>query len=196
MRHSHIFLMSKVKLTKQFLSKAKKRQSSLAVFEKKYVPDLSNKSAIIVGSKLYEGSTDRRPRYKHAVGIDFQDGDGVDIVMDLCKPDRQISATHVDCLSVLEHCYNPFKAAETITDMVNYGGSLLVSVPFMWREHGYPSDYFRFSMDGVKQLFPAFHWMHICYMAEGAEVPRIPALDTKFGTMYAKTEVYAYGIKK
>ena len=33
-------------------------------------------------------------------------------------------------------------------------GIILISVPFSWRIHGYPFDYWRFTPDGIKALFP------------------------------------------
>jgi hypothetical protein len=73
------------------------------------------------------------------LGVDLQPGPGVDIVQDLAAPWDVVDAAlagrrfgTVFCLSVLEHCRRPFA----------------------WKFHGYPSDYWRFTHEGVKQLFP------------------------------------------
>ena len=34
----------------------------------------------------------------------------------------------------------------------------MLSVPFAWKFHGYPSDYWRFTREGVKKLFPRIDW--------------------------------------
>ena len=33
------------------------------------------------------------------------------------------------------------------------GGSLFIAVPFVWRFHGYPNDYFRYTHNGIKKLY-------------------------------------------
>ena len=95
------------------------------------------------------------------VGLDMEDGPGVDVVADLTE-----DFVHVDsvlagrrfnaifCLSVLEHCKNPFLLCENITRLLNKNGVVYVSVPFSWKFHEYPSDYWRFTPEGVKVLFP------------------------------------------
>jgi hypothetical protein len=48
--------------------------------------------------------------------------------------------------------------AENITRLMARGGRLFISVPWVWRYHAYPDDYFRFSFRGVVSLFPEFEW--------------------------------------
>jgi hypothetical protein len=38
-----------------------------------------------------------------------------------------------------------------------------MSVPWVWRYHAYPDDYFRYSHRGVMSLFEDFEWMHSAY---------------------------------
>jgi len=57
-------------------------------------------------------------------------------------------------MNVLEHCKNPFKMCENIIKLLNKNGKLFISVPFSWRIHNYPSDYWRFTFEGIKVLFP------------------------------------------
>ncbi len=38
-----------------------------------------------------------------------------------------------------------------------------MSVPWVWRYHAYPDDYFRFSWRGIISLFPEFDWQKIYY---------------------------------
>ena len=189
--------MKKHDYLKLIFSKAGK-QTSLVRFEEKHLPNLLDAKAAIIGSKLYEGSTDRRNRYREAVGLDIQAGEGVDYVLDICNPNQipqklWFSFDHIDCLSVLEHVEDPFMAAATISNLSCVGGTILLSVPFCWRYHGYPGDYWRFTIQAVEKLFPSVNWDQLCYMARGVKVDRIPHLDTKFGTFYMKTEVYGFG---
>ena len=44
--------------------------------------------------------------------------------------------------------------AANITRLLGANGCLYVSVPHAWKFHGYPSDYWRFTPEGVKKLFP------------------------------------------
>lgn len=118
-----------------------------------------------IGSKDYGNTPNFRrlfPNYEY-VGVDMQEGKGVDIVLDLTSDFDTIitqlgkkNFNTVICFSVLEHCSNPFKMCTTISKLVNKNGLLFISVPFSWRIHGYPFDYWRFTPDGVKILFPEF----------------------------------------
>lgn len=95
------------------------------------------------------------------IGLDMEDGPAVDVVLDLTEDFnfvdtilKQKRFNTVFCTSVLEHCSNPFKMAENITKLLNRNGVLYVSVPFSWKFHAYPSDYWRFTPGGVRILFP------------------------------------------
>lgn len=118
---------------------------------------------LIAGSHVYEGKVDRRTYYPgcECVGIDKVAGPGVDIVQDLGSPPLEIDAQHydhIDCCSVLEHSENPFTVAMTLIKACKLGGTILISVPFTWRIHNYPGDYWRFSPQSVDLLFPNFDW--------------------------------------
>ncbi|NMG04232.1 class I SAM-dependent methyltransferase [Azoarcus taiwanensis] len=116
-----------------------------------------------VGSRDY-GSTEKiRTSFpgETYVGVDMQAGEGVDLVVDLTMPFSDVDALlggnrfgTIFCLSVLEHCEQPFLVAENISRLLAPQGVLYVSVPHAWKFHGYPSDYWRFTHEGVKKLFP------------------------------------------
>ena len=38
-----------------------------------------------------------------------------------------------------------------------------MSVPWVWRFHAYPDDYWRFSWRGIQVLFPGFDWEQPMY---------------------------------
>lgn len=120
-----------------------------------------------IGSRNYGNTQDLRALFPGDtyIGVDLSDGDGVDKVLDLTSPfevieerlEQQRFGT-IFSFSVLEHCHNPFLMAENMVRLLKPGGKLVLSVPFAWQFHGYPSDYWRFTVEGVKQLFPRIDW--------------------------------------
>lgn len=117
-----------------------------------------------VGSKDYGSTQDLRKLFADKdtyVGTDMLAGPGVDVVLDLTQDFEEIDANlggvrfgTIICLSVLEHCEQPFKMAENLTSLIKPGGKICLSVPFSWKVHAYPSDYWRFTPEGVEKLFP------------------------------------------
>lgn len=92
---------------------------------------------------------------------DTEDGLGVDVVLDLTEDFGQIDLRlcgqrfgAIFCLSVLEHCEQPFKMAENLTLLLEPKGQICISAPFSWKIHGYPNDYWRFTPESIKKLFP------------------------------------------
>jgi len=59
----------------------------------------------------------------------------------------------VYCFDTLEHVSNPFLFCEHLVDITRPGGYLYVSTVFQWPYHPSPEDYFRFSPDGLRELF-------------------------------------------
>lgn len=93
-------------------------------------------------------------------------GPGVDVVGDLSKELCGLPEGHfslVICCSVLEHVERPWMMAENITRLTKPDGCLYMSVPWVWRYHAYPDDYFRFSWRGIETLFPNFFWTERYY---------------------------------
>jgi hypothetical protein len=95
------------------------------------------------------------------VGIDMEEGDGVDICLDFTLDfltiDKLLNGKRfktVFCFSVLEHCANPFLMCQNIEKILAPGGFVFIGAPFSWRIHGYPSDYWRFTPNAIKLLFP------------------------------------------
>lgn len=117
--------------------------------------------ALEVGSLQVGSNPNFRGVYKgnKYVGVDMRPGPGVDVV---CNIESAIPVSGefalVICCSVLEHVRDPWEAAANITLITRHGGQLYVSVPWVWRYHPYPDDYWRFSWSGVKALFPDFEW--------------------------------------
>jgi hypothetical protein len=123
---------------------------------------------IEIGSKDYGSTTSFRDLYcdDEYVGVDIEAGAGVDVVIDLTtglgelKEDRFALAI---CCSVLEHTPMPWVLAENIQRLLRPAGQVYLSVPWVWRYHAYPDDYFRFSPRGVQALFPSIEWSRATY---------------------------------
>ncbi|WP_372786475.1 class I SAM-dependent methyltransferase [Phenylobacterium sp.] len=132
------------------------------IFLQKFVPSVAG-SILEIGSKDYGSTSSFRQFYPDCpyVGIDMEAGAGVDQVIDLAKGIGDLPEDHfalIVCCSVLEHVEKPWKMAENITRLMAKGGTLFISVPWVWRYHAYPDDYFRFSFRGVVSLFPDLEW--------------------------------------
>lgn len=120
-----------------------------------------------IGAKDYGSTVNLRQKFpgETYIGIDMAEGKGVDAVLDLTRPFEEIDSAlngtrfgTIFCLSVLEHCAQPFHMAENITRLLREDGRLYLSVPHAWKFHGYPSDYWRFTHEGVKKLFPGLEF--------------------------------------
>lgn len=167
-------------------------------FERRYVKPQKGR-ALIVGSKVFPTREDRRKAHAEAFGVDAEAGDGVDLVHDMEQllPESVGKFAHVECTSVLEHCPRPWKVAETVEAALIDGGTILLSVPFVWRWHGYPSDYWRFTADGIRLLFPNIEWEVMVYASDKMrDVHDLPWLKEDNYRFYPRCEVYGFGRKR
>jgi SAM-dependent methyltransferase len=136
------------------------------LFLERLVPQV-NGPVLEVGSKDYGSTVSFRDLYRgEYVGLDLEPGEGVDVVADLSAGLGGLNEGHfalVICCSVLEHTPVPWVVAQNLTRLLRPGGSLYISVPWVWRYHAYPDDYFRFSPRAVEALFPRLCWKHATY---------------------------------
>jgi SAM-dependent methyltransferase len=132
------------------------------LFLTRFVPTATG-PVLEIGSKDYGSTSSFRDTYADVpyIGVDMEAGVGVDVVQDLAEGLGDLPENHfslIVCCSVLEHVAKPWKMAENIARLTAPGGKLYMSVPWIWRYHAYPDDYFRFSFRGVISLFPEFDW--------------------------------------
>lgn len=79
------------------------------------------------------------------------------------------------CMDLLEHTINPFVVAHNIQAALKKGAFLFVTAPFIWEIHLYPGDFWRFTQQGLQQLFLDMQMYHIYIVADdapGGSVPR------------------------
>jgi len=140
----------------------------------KYIRDNKGKikePILIVGSKEYEFDTYNfflelnDLGYTDITGIDIQGGNGVDIIMDICESNNQVFNKFagffqtVICMQVLYSVKNPFIASQNIEKLISDNGILIFSDVFSHKIHRIPSDYWRFTYDAHKVLFPNLQFM-------------------------------------
>lgn len=86
--------------------------------------------------------------------LDMFEGKGVDIVGDASKmPLENESFDTIICNSVLEHVKNPEQVVLECHRVLKRGGYCVISAPFLTPIHSDPSDYFRYTPEGLKELF-------------------------------------------
>ncbi len=54
---------------------------------------------------------------------------------------------------VFEHVDNPFMVAQEIKKVLKMGGNAIITAPFMLPFHADPKDHFRFSREGLEEIF-------------------------------------------
>jgi SAM-dependent methyltransferase len=153
---------------------------------------------LIVGSQIYKGREDRRLAFTHAVGIDMLPGPGVDLVWNLeeAPPLGWDQFDHIECRSVLEHSRRPWLLAANLERMLVKGGTLDLSVPFVWNVHAYPDDYWRFTVPAVRELFPRIEWSALMYCgATLYENGKTPRAMVEGHIHIARTEVLGAGFR-
>lgn len=62
---------------------------------------------------------------------------------------------------VLEHCYAPQHAIDTVENALVPGGKLILTTPFIFPIHEAPNDYFRFTRFGLAHLLKNFECVMI-----------------------------------
>ncbi len=170
---------------------------NLTLFMKRNPP--KEGATILVGSRDYGGG-DRRTLYgpgSPVLGIDQFEGPGVDLVHDFEKPLTTLHRfVHIDCCSVLEHCRRPWLMCKNMEDALQPDGTIMVSVPMVWRIHNFPDDYWRFTPNGLRSLFTEIDWVEIVIMARGKIFDRPFAFEDEKGRKFLeRCEVFAFGRK-
>lgn len=103
---------------------------------------------------LNAGSGSRRLS-ENCLHVDLLPFKGVDLVADLRAlplPDACMDA--VTSEQVLEHVPQPHRAAAEMVRVTKPGGLIHVAIPFMFPWHPSPSDYTRWTFEGLADLFP------------------------------------------
>ena len=125
--------------------------------------------------------TERGNRY---VGVDVQGFSGPDVQVTAASlPFADSTFDFVICDSVLEHVHDPWKVSAEVYRVLKPGGKGLFVVPFIYKYHGAPFDFFRYTKSGfhtllrhysVVEIFSFGGFFHVVgHMAE-AFYPHVP----------------------
>ena len=79
------------------------------------------------------------------------EADDCDIVWDLEKfpyPIKSGTADEVYLMAVLEHIFYPEAALEEAFRILKPGGKIIIEMPFIFRYHRSPNDYWRWTREG------------------------------------------------
>ena len=153
-------------MTKKFragmvwLSKILSRQGLYPFLEREFsqIPEgarvLNVGAGGVIGEKL---DAHARALSLEVVSIDIDSTRGPDLVGDISDHDfgeRRFSA--VVMAEVLEHIRTPEKAIQAAHAVLEPGGTLILSTPFIFPIHDRPHDYYRFTRYGLEWLLRDF----------------------------------------
>jgi SAM-dependent methyltransferase len=151
--------------TAEMVSRYKRRQSPLYRIVRPPLPLVYNPREIILpqceGLKLFVGGAGIVAP-KSFVNVDVTPFAGVDVVADIEQlPFADGSVSAIECDAVLEHVRNPGDAIAECLRVLRPGGLLHVVVPFCHPFHGYPGDFQRWTLDGLKALLGDFEIVNV-----------------------------------
>lgn len=124
-----------------------------------------------IGSKIQDSYTQYTPKDIHIlsnskdyIGIDIEDGDNVDLVIDLSKEgiieklnwNKKFMTIHCHC--VLEHVADIFTMSKNIQKALKPGGKIFISAPFAWKIHRIPIDMWRFTPQSIDYMFATIYF--------------------------------------
>ncbi len=89
----------------------------------------------------------------YSVDIEQNEDSSIDLVI---EPNQKMPVNDkydlVLLLDVLEHTEEPYKVLIDLHSKISKDGTLLLSIPFMYREHEMPYDFARYSSSGIKVI--------------------------------------------
>jgi SAM-dependent methyltransferase len=91
------------------------------------------------------------------VGVDFRAGPGVDCVASVeALPQPAASVGTVVAVSTFEHVRYFWRGFDEVYRVLRPDGVLLVACPFYFHQHGFPSDYWRFTPQALELLLARY----------------------------------------
>ncbi len=95
------------------------------------------------------------------IGVDGHAGSAADVLSGERIPFRDGVFDCVLSFQVLEHVPDPKTLLDECRRVLKPDGTLLISVPFVYEYHACPTDYWRFTHEGLSKLLEEFSDIHI-----------------------------------
>lgn len=97
--------------------------------------------------------------------LDLENAPGADVKVEVgditnCPHIPDESFDFIFSLDVFEHIDKPWLAGQEIQRLLRPGGVTMHSTLFSWRYHPCPIDYWRYSAEGLRSLFPDLVCLH------------------------------------
>lgn len=138
----------------------------------------------LVGLDLGSGANRIRP---DAITLDCNPHSGADIVTDgTSLPFEDNHFDYVWSNAVLEHVERPWEVAAEIVRTLKPGGVAIISIPFLENVHGWPHDYYRFTVQGLRVLFKDLEEVKSGVAAGPGQV--LPDLLQYYGTLFSELQ--------
>lgn len=122
-------------------------------YPEKFLELLSKTKGLILDC----GSGDRRLNFDKLVNLDITPSKGVDVIGDSHRlPFKDNSFDLILSQATLEHCKQPFTAADELYRVCNKNGIIYAEAAFMQPFHAVPYHFFNMTILGIEELFSKF----------------------------------------
>ena len=139
-------------------------------------------------AKILSAGSGTKRLSKNCVNMDIQKLPGVDVVADITDlPFENNSFDAVTCEQVLEHVPNPYQASKELMRVVRPGGLIHIATPFLFPWHPSPSDYTRWTCEGLQEL------LHGCKLVKKGVMVGPWSAVTAFTASFLAT-TFSFGI--
>jgi SAM-dependent methyltransferase len=141
------------------------------------------------------GAGNRRLR-PDVINVDLFPFPNVDVMMNIERlhfPDDSIDLVILD--SVIEHVPRPQRVIEEVHRVLKHGGKVVSIAPWVFPYHGYPKNYYNFSVDGHHELFASFSAM-TAQMHHGPTAALTNLVSEYFAIGFSRGNRTAYTLMK
>ena len=106
--------------------------------------------------------SDTRKLTKHTINLDIHIFSNVNVVGNgHLLPFKNQTFDVVICQAVLEHVRQPSVVIKEIQRVLRLNGTIYVEIPFLQGYHADPTDYYRFTIQGIEELLMPFQKIEV-----------------------------------
>lgn len=141
------------------------------------------------------GTSNRRLK-ENVLNLDLEKNQFVDIIADVHDiPLEDSSVDAVIVTGLIEHIKNPVSAVDELYRILKPNGTIFASVPFIQPYHPHPTDFQRFTIEGIEMLFNKFETIELIKTrGSGSTISWI--LQEFFSILFSFNNKKAYKILK